>query len=94
MTEQDSYYTLLSEYEVQRKKVFEKVLAEADCSLREAIIHLGKIISKLQLMKTFLIERGALEREYASRLGGMASKWSNAGEFICLRNEILSCVLV
>ena len=79
MTEQDSYFTLLTDYEVQRKKVFETVLLNADSSLRETIILLGKIIGKLQLMKTFLIERGTLERDYASRLDGMASKWSHAG---------------
>lgn len=76
---QDNYNLHLLEYETQRKKIFEAVLADAESSLHETVRILGKITDKLFLMKSFLLERGALERDYSQRLDALSLKWSRAG---------------
>lgn len=50
-----------------------------DDTLSQTVELIDGVEEKLNSMKSFLIERGKIEREYANNLESLSNKWINAG---------------
>jgi hypothetical protein len=70
----------LIEYKNSRKISYEKLLSSADSNFIEVKNTLRVLADKLNLMKVFLNESGALEQIYAKKIQDLSKKWINAGE--------------
>ena len=84
-----SDYSLVSEYEFKRRATFDRILFAAESQLSDTSQMLEGITDKLNLMKQFLIERGAIERDYSKRIGALASKWMYAGQEAGTNNTVV-----
>ena len=69
----------INNFERERKVAYDKLLSTAERCLQESVSTLEGVVEKLNLMKQFLIERGKLELDYATKLKTLASKWVHAG---------------
>lgn len=75
----ETNYMKLTEYNAKQKKVIENILIAADLQLSDVNNTLDIMNEKLQQMKSFLIERGAIESQYSKKLESLAVKWMSAG---------------
>ena len=80
MSGKETDSAIIFQYESKRKTAFESVLGLADQGLAETCQMLEGVCGKLAQMKSFLIERGTIEREYSKRLESLASRWLYAGQ--------------
>jgi hypothetical protein len=82
-------------YEHRRRSVYETVVQCADQSLRMTAKTKDDVVERLELVKTFLLERCMIEKDYTVRLRSLAGKYIDAGESTAvsgsgLVSEILS----
>lgn len=76
----ESDFAVLVQFENKRRVQFEEAISLADTVLYETIAMLEGVGEKLGSMKSFLEERGRIERTYAKQLEQLASKWKYAGQ--------------
>lgn len=73
-------FAMIQQFESKRRTAFEEAVALADTVLQETIAMLEGVGEKLGQMKSFLQERGQIEREYAKKLDSLSAKWKYAGQ--------------
>jgi len=70
----------LNEYSINQKEAIEKVIVATDNNILEVIHEFDDKIEKLQALKTFIAERGAIEESYAQKMDLFSKKWINEGD--------------
>lgn len=80
MRQQQKNLTRVKKYELARVRAYETAFGE----FNEDMDRVGKVMRdymiKLARMKTFLLERSAIEREYSQKLKQLSTKWIDAGD--------------
>ncbi len=70
----------LNDYYSGQKDAVEKVIIGTDNTILEVIHEFSELNERLLALKTFLLERGAIEESYAQKLDSFSKKWINEGD--------------